>query len=95
MGKAQRHLAMKIVMAKATQQKSTALAKQRKGSHRKMMNGSYKKIKVRFIGEDDPLAVLHGKVYDAFIGQKGMICVVDETGDEYAYPSSLFEIIDQ
>ena len=48
-------------------------------------------IKVRYIGEDDPLALRHGKVYEAVIGQLGMYGIVDETGEEYGYPPSLFE----
>lgn len=61
----------------------------------KKMNEPYKKIKVRFIGENDPLALLNRKIYDAFLGQKGMICLIDETGNEYAYHPSLFEIIER
>ena len=51
-------------------------------------------IAVRFIGNDDPLALRHGRVYRALRGQKGMICVIDETGEEYAYPPELFEVIE-
>lgn len=49
------------------------------------------RIKVKFIGQDDPLALRHGKVYDAVVGQKGMLGIIDETGEEYAYPPDLFE----
>lgn len=48
-----------------------------------MMN-EYRKIKVRYLGKDDPLALKHGKVYEAVIGQKGAYCIIDETGEEYA-----------
>lgn len=59
-----------------------------------MMN-DYRKIKVRYVGTDDPLALRHGKVYEAIVGQKGLLCIVDETGEEYGYPpsESLFEIV--
>ena len=40
-------------------------------------------IKVKFMGKDDPIALRHGKIYDAIVGQKGMLCIVDETGEEY------------
>lgn len=50
-----------------------------------------KRIKVKFIGQDDPLALRHGKAYDAVVGQKGMLGIIDETGEEYAYPPNLFE----
>lgn len=50
-------------------------------------------IRVKFIGEDDPLALRRGKEYDAIVGQKGMLGIVDETGEEYGYPANLFERI--
>ena len=51
------------------------------------------KVKVRFLREDDPLALLHGKAYEARVLQKGWFGVVDETGEEYAYPPELFEVV--
>lgn len=53
-----------------------------------------KKIIVKFIGEDDPMALRNGKNYEAIVGQKGMYCIVDETGEEYAYHPQLFEIVE-
>ncbi len=50
-------------------------------------------IKVKFMGKDDPIALRHGKIYDAIVGQKGMLCIVDETGEEYGYPPQLFEVV--
>ena len=54
----------------------------------------YEIVKVRFVGKDDPGALRHNKIYDAVVGQLGMICLVDETGGEYAFPPHLFEIIE-
>nr|DAI34059.1 MAG TPA: hypothetical protein [Caudoviricetes sp.] len=48
------------------------------------------KIKVVYIGDDDPLALRTGKTYIARILQKGWLGVVDESGEEYAYPPELF-----
>ena len=53
-----------------------------------------KKIKVRFVGEDDPLMLREGKVYTARILQKGWYGIVDETKEEYAFPPELFEIVE-
>ena len=50
-------------------------------------------IKVKYIGEDNPLALLNGKIYDARILKKGWYGIVDETKEEYAYPPELFEVI--
>lgn len=51
-------------------------------------------IKVKYIGEDNPLALRFGKIYPARILQKGWYGIVDETHEEYAYPPELFEIVD-
>lgn len=51
-------------------------------------------VTVKYIGEDDPLALRAGKVYSARVLKKGWYGVVDETGEEYAYPPGLFEVIE-
>jgi hypothetical protein len=55
----------------------------------------HKKIKVRYLGKDNPLALRHNKIYEAIVGQKGLYCIVDETGEEYGYHPGLFEIIEE
>lgn len=55
-------------------------------------------IKVKFIGEDDPLMLRTGKIYAArFLkpDRKGNLWygIIDETNEEYAYPATLFEVI--
>ena len=52
-----------------------------------------KKVRVIFKGKDDPLALRHGKEYEAIIGQKGVFCIIDETGEEYAYSPDLFDVV--
>ena len=54
-----------------------------------------KQIKVRYIGEDDPLSLRNGKVYEARYSDYGFLAIVDETHEEYAYPPELFEIVEQ
>lgn len=58
----------------------------------KMINS---KIKVKYLGENDPLTLLKGKVYDARILKKGWYGIVDETKEEFAYPPELFEIVEK
>lgn len=53
------------------------------------------KVKVRYIGEDDPLSLRNNKVYEATIGDLGWYCIVDETHEEYAYPPECFEIVEE
>lgn len=50
-------------------------------------------VKVKYIGEDNPLSLRKGKVYEARTLQKGWYGVVDETQEEYAYPPELFELV--
>lgn len=51
------------------------------------------RIQVRFTGESDPLALLNGKQYEARVLKLGWYGIVDETGEEYAYPPEYFEVI--
>lgn len=52
-------------------------------------------IKVKYTGEDDPVKLRTGKIYNARVLKKGWYGVVDEMKDgEYAYPPYLFEIIE-
>lgn len=58
------------------------------------MNG----IKVKYIKEN-AYGFVKGEIYDAFLakskfGKTEMICIVDNSGEEYAYPVSWFEIIE-
>lgn len=53
------------------------------------------KVKVKYIGDNDPLSLLNGKTYEARVLKKGWFGVVDETNEEYAYPPELFEIIEE
>jgi len=48
-------------------------------------------VKVKYIGEDDPLSLRNGKVYDARVLRKNWLGIVDETNEEYAYPPDMFE----
>ena len=58
----------------------------------KMINS---KIKVKFIGEDDKLSLRNNKIYEARILKKNWYGIVDETGEEYAYPPEQFETIEE
>lgn len=52
-------------------------------------------VKVKYVGETNPLALLNGKTYDARILKKGWYGIVDETNEEYAYPPDQFEIVEE
>ncbi len=53
------------------------------------------KIKVKYIGEDNPISLRTNKVYEAIVGNLGWYGVIDETNEEYAYPPELFEIVEE
>lgn len=50
-------------------------------------------IKVKYIGEDDPLSLRENKIYDARILRSGWYGIIDETKEEYTYPPELFEVV--
>jgi len=52
-------------------------------------------VKVKFVGKDDPLMLLHDKEYDVIAIEKEWYRIVDETGEDYLYPPELFEIIQE
>lgn len=58
-------------------------------------------MKVKFLGETDPFALINGKVYDVISIEEGWYRIIDEEGfDEtqeiqgYLYPPELFEIVE-
>lgn len=52
-------------------------------------------IKVKFIGESDPVYMINGKVYDVISIEMGWYRIIDEEGEDYLYPPELFEVIDE
>lgn len=50
-------------------------------------------IKVKYIGEDNPISLRTGKVYSARILKRGWYGIIDESGEEYAYPPGAFEVV--
>lgn len=52
------------------------------------------RIKVKYLGESNPLMLLNGKTYEGRKLKKGWYGIVDETNEEYAYPPELFEIVE-
>ena len=54
-------------------------------------------MKVRYIGEDDPLELRNGKIYDVIEVEKecGWYRIIDETGEDYIFPPEGFEIVEK
>ena len=51
-------------------------------------------MKVKYLGDSDPLALINGKVYEALAIEEGYYRVIDETEDDYLYDTDLFAIVE-
>lgn len=53
-------------------------------------------IKVKYLGEDD-IDIRHGEIYEAHIisDDSRFYGVIDRSGESYAYPKYLFEIVNE
>ena len=54
-------------------------------------------MKVKYIGENDPLELLIGKLYDVIEIDEisGWYRIVDETEEDFLFPPEEFEIIEE
>ena len=52
-------------------------------------------MKVKYLGESDPLELYKGKFYDVISVEKEWYRILDETGEDYLYPPEAFEIVEQ
>lgn len=51
-------------------------------------------MKVKYIGErNSPMSLINGNVYECISIEDGWYRVIDETGEDYLYPSIVFEKI--
>ena len=51
-------------------------------------------MKVRYIGKSHPLYCINGKTYEKTGESHGYWKVVDETGEDYLYDPSVFEVVE-
>ena len=51
-------------------------------------------VKIKCL-RDFGISLKKDKIYEARQGQKGWFALIDETGEEYAYPPHIFEVIEQ
>lgn len=52
-------------------------------------------MKVKYLGESDPLYLMNGKVYEVQGIESGWYRIVDETGEDYLYAPDAFEIVEE
>ncbi|MEO2211033.1 hypothetical protein ABGV40_09210 [Paenibacillus amylolyticus] len=51
-------------------------------------------MKVKFLGESDPIYFIHGRIYDVLgLEEDGLYRIIDETGEDYLYCMDEFEIV--
>ena len=52
-------------------------------------------MKVKWKGKTEFLVLTHDKIYDVLSVEKDWYRVVDDSGDDYLYPTENFEIIEE
>ena len=52
-------------------------------------------MKVKYLGDSDPLSLINGKVYEVLSIEYGYYRIVDETDDDYLYDTDLFEVVEE
>lgn len=52
-------------------------------------------MKVKYLGESDPVALIHDKIYYVLGIEQDCYRVIDEEDEDYLYPQGAFEIIEE
>lgn len=52
-------------------------------------------MKVKYIGESEPLILSNGKVYDVISVEDEWYRINDDTGEDFLYPPEDFEIVEE
>lgn len=52
-------------------------------------------MKVKYIGETDPVYMIKDKIYEVLSIEKGWYRIIDEEEEDYLYPPELFEIVEE
>jgi len=52
-------------------------------------------MKVRYLGKTEFLVLTNNKIYDVISVEKGWYRIVDDSGEDYLYPSNYFEIVEE
>lgn len=53
------------------------------------------RMKVKYKGEIDILALTEGRVYDVLSVEKGLYRIMTEIDDDYLFPPKLFEVVEE
>lgn len=52
-------------------------------------------MKVKYLGESDPLSFINGKVYEVLSIEYGYYRIVDETDEDFLYDVDFFEVVEE
>lgn len=52
-------------------------------------------MKVKFLGKTEFLVLTNGKIYDVISVERGYYRIVDDSGEDYLYPSKYFEVVEE
>lgn len=53
------------------------------------------KTKMNFLVKDNDMDLITGKIYDVLSEDKDEYNLIDESGEDYAYPKAFFEIVEE
>lgn len=52
-------------------------------------------MKIKYIGKTKPLELTHGKIYEVLSIERSWYRIVDDTQEDYLYPPTLFEVVEE
>ncbi|MBQ9377159.1 MAG: hypothetical protein IJU05_05100 [Schwartzia sp.] len=52
-------------------------------------------MKIRYIAKGSTMTCIHGKEYEVLSVEKGWYRIIDESGEDYLYPPSAFEVVEK
>lgn len=52
-------------------------------------------MKVKYLRETKSFMLTKDKIYDVVSVEKGWYRIVDDSGDDYLYPPSLFQVVEE
>lgn len=52
-------------------------------------------MKVRYLGKTEFLVLTNNRIYDVKSVEKGWYRIIDDSGEDYLYPSKYFETVEE
>ena len=52
-------------------------------------------MRVKYLGNSEPLVLKHGKVYDVISVESDFYRIIDESGEDYLYSKTGFQVVQE